>query len=478
METKLLSVGIDVGTSTTVVVFSELHVIDASGNGSLPRAQIVDKEVIYRSPVYFTPLLSDTEINVDEISDIIVREYRKAGILPSSVQTGAVIVTGDTARKKNADLLLHEIAHLAGDFVVATAGPELESILAGKGSGAEEYSINHSKSITNIDIGGGTSNYATFYDGQPIDADCLDIGGRLIRFTPGTRRIEFIFPKIAELAAEIGVRANVGTEMAPEEIMKITDKMAEALFGKFEGETSSFFEKACTRTDVPHNRIRTDVITFSGGVGDLVYSDHLPNDFAYNDIGVFLAKSVKRKIQQSSITVQEPSETIGATVVGAGSHSVSLSGSTVCADPLELPQKNLPVFRLAGVDRLSVGEFCEKLNDGIRWIQGNENVQNVAIALEWEKALHYEDLLELTDKVIAGTSDLLKNQTVLVIVLRDNYAKALGSFLRSRLEKDGKRVICIDDVEVKNGDYIDIGKPIAERTEALPVVIKTLAFAY
>ena len=145
---------------------------------------------------------------------------------------------------------------------------------------------------------------------------------------------------------------------------------------------------------------------------------------------------------------------------------------------LELPQKNLPVFRLAGVDRLSVGEFCEKLNDGIRWIQGNENVQNVAIALEWEKALHYEDLLELTDKVIAGTSDLLKNQTVLVIVLRDNYAKALGSFLRSRLEKDGKRVICIDDVEVKNGDYIDIGKPIAERTEALPVVIKTLAFAY
>ena len=166
MSENILSVGVDIGTSTTCVVFSDILIDNSSAAMRLPRAEIIEKKVRYRSPVYFTPLLSDTELNVEEIAGIVAREYQSAGISPEDVQTGAVIITGDTARKSNAQRCLQAISRYAGDFVVAAAGPTLESILAGKGSGADAYSKTHKLSVCNLDIGGGTTNTATFSGGR------------------------------------------------------------------------------------------------------------------------------------------------------------------------------------------------------------------------------------------------------------------------------------------------------------------------
>ena len=78
------------------------------------------------------------------------------------METGAVIITGETARKKNADEILQAIAGLAGEFVVSVAGPHVESLISGRGSGAAQLLAAHFTTVTNVDIGGGSANSAIF----------------------------------------------------------------------------------------------------------------------------------------------------------------------------------------------------------------------------------------------------------------------------------------------------------------------------
>lgn len=135
-KTAILSVGIDVGTSTTQVVFSKLQMDNAGGYFSVPRVAIVDKEVVYKSEVYMTPLKTDVLIDTDALRDIVAAEFRKAGYRPEDTDSGAVIITGESARKENSDAVLKSLSDFAGDFVVSAAGPDMESLIAGKGSGS------------------------------------------------------------------------------------------------------------------------------------------------------------------------------------------------------------------------------------------------------------------------------------------------------------------------------------------------------
>ena len=193
MKETILSVGIDIGTSTTQLIFSKLTIENEASSYVVPRINIVDKEVTYRSKIYFTPLLSQTEIDAEKVKKIIEAEYKAAGMKPEDLQTGAVIITGETARKHNANTVLASLSSMAGDFVVATAGPDLESVLSAKGAGADAFSEEHRQAVANIDIGGGTSNIALFQKGNLKGTSCLDIGGRLIKIENG--RISYIFPK-------------------------------------------------------------------------------------------------------------------------------------------------------------------------------------------------------------------------------------------------------------------------------------------
>ena len=138
MQETILSVGIDIGTSTTQLIFSRLTIENLASNYTVPRISIVNKEVIYRSGIHFTPLKSQTEIDAAQVKDIIRDEYRKADMRPEDLQTGAVIITGETARKQNANTVLESLSDMAGDFVVATAGPDLESVLSAKGAGTDK----------------------------------------------------------------------------------------------------------------------------------------------------------------------------------------------------------------------------------------------------------------------------------------------------------------------------------------------------
>ena len=152
MKEELLSVGIDLGTSTTQLIFSRLTVENMATSYTVPRMVITRKEIQYKSDIYFTPLLDQTRIDFGKVREIIEREYEKAGIQKDEIDTGAVIITGETAGKENAREVIHALSGFAGDFVVATAGPDLESVISGKGAGTDLYSKEHHLTAVNIDI--------------------------------------------------------------------------------------------------------------------------------------------------------------------------------------------------------------------------------------------------------------------------------------------------------------------------------------
>jgi len=479
MAETILSVGIDIGTSTTSLVFSNLTFERVSGDFSMPKTEITDKKVVYRSPVYFTPLKSNTELDAEVIRMLIEKEYQTAGIKPSDVETGAVIITGDTARKTNADSVLSSISEFAGDFVVATAGPRLESILAGKGSGAEQYSKDTIESIINLDIGGGTTNTATFYNGKCIDADCFDIGGRLIRLSKGTRTIEYIFPKIKQLALEQGIDIEIGSEITEDQVRRICQIMAHAMMEKINPNTTDkYFHYLATESDAKHIiNEKLDAISFSGGVGKLIYEDEKSDKFAYNDIGIILADAIKSEVKKYNIKLVKPTETISATVIGAGSHSVDVSGATIAISEInKLPLKNVPIINMHNAIDTSLAEFEDYFNTQLQWIQETDSSQNVALNIEAERRMGFKDVTDLADKIVSATKKLLENQDTLIIIIFGDYGKVLGQSLGLRLPA-GKGVICIDGIDIAGGDYIDIGRPVGV-ADSVPVVIKTVAFSY
>ena len=172
---KLLSVGLDIGTTTSQLIVSELTVQNQASAFAVPDMTIAERKILYKSPVMFTPLLDASHVDGEKLGRMVRREYENAGITRESVDTGAIIITGETSRKENAQAVLSALEDLAGDFVVATAGPDLESVLAAKGAGATELSANTGKTVLHMEIGRGTSNLALIEYGKIVDTGCLNV---------------------------------------------------------------------------------------------------------------------------------------------------------------------------------------------------------------------------------------------------------------------------------------------------------------
>ncbi|WP_231571281.1 ethanolamine ammonia-lyase reactivating factor EutA [Gordoniibacillus kamchatkensis] len=205
----ITSAGIDIGTSTTKMIVSRLKLVRTSSALSLPRYDISERELLYASPVYATPLAGSDEIDGERLGAILAEEYRRAGIRPEDLKSGAVIITGETANKRNASRIVHLLAERSGDFVVATAGADLEGLLAGKGAGAERRSTQVRGAVANIDIGGGTANAAIFRRGKPAGTVTFHVGGRLLQIGGGGT-IVHISPSVRPWLAASGFRLEEG----------------------------------------------------------------------------------------------------------------------------------------------------------------------------------------------------------------------------------------------------------------------------
>ena len=449
MGEQLLSVGLDVGTTSTQMVVSELTIENRASAFSVPEMTIGSRKVLYESPVYFTPLLGTDLVDGQGVRQIVEREYRAAGITRDMVDTGAVIITGETSRKENARAVLDALSAFAGDFVVATAGPDLESVLAARGAGAVSFSEETGKAVLHMDIGGGTSNLAWIEDGKIVKTGCLNVGGRLIKVGE-SGEITYVSPVLDGLCdLKVGDRP---TETALFEVAKILAQALEMAAGLWE-KTDLLGKLWTAEAGLTWDSAPAEcVLSFSGGVADCIESDH--DWLAFGDLGPLLG----RAIRESRLCAGEyrlGEQTIRATVIGAGSHSAQLSGSTVFYRDVDFPLKNLPVVRLSGA--ATSGEIRRKLAS-----QDTESV----VAMEGFSG-SYRQVKELAGELAAAFS----GRRILLAVETD-MAKALGQALALKTEKP---VLCIDRVRLQDGDYLDVGAPVGP---ALPVVVKTLILAH
>ena len=476
-KTAILSVGIDVGTSTTQVVFSKLQMDNAGGYFSVPRVAIVDKEVVYKSEVYMTPLKTDVLIDTDALRDIVAAEFRKAGYRPEDTDSGAVIITGESARKENSDAVLKSLSDFAGDFVVSAAGPDMESLIAGKGSGAWQYSMDHHCRVANLDIGGGTTNVVLFEDGETLARGCLDIGGRLICMNP-QGIITKVSPAAAVMAQAAGVSVSVGDRCDELKLTAVTRQMAAAL-NAYLGVGTKDIDAILRRIKTPGSSDfpvpeKVQAVFFSGGVADLIYHESA-DTWAYGDIGVLLGRAIRESRLFTDLQKMEPGETIRATVVGAGTYTTTISGSTITYSDDIFPLKNIPVIKLD--EELQEACFAGETEPVIRriqWVLGQNDEEHFILAMPGKRNPGYTEMKRAAASIRQIMDRVQPPGEPILLVIESDIAKAMGQMIRQ--QPDLKRqVVAIDSIHVEDGEYVDMGKPMMNGM-VIPVVVKTLIF--
>ena len=481
MKETLISVGIDVGTTTTQVIFSNITIENMSSGARVPEFKIVGKEIFYKGKIHFTPLRSNTEIDETALKEIIEREYKNAGINPDDIDSGAVIITGETARKENAQNISKVLSGYAGEFVVATAGPDLEGIIAGKGSGAAKLSYENNDIVANFDIGGGTTNIAVFSQGEPIDTTCLDLGGRLLRFDK-SGLVEYISPKLADICKEINVSLEKGKRYPDEVIRKICRYMAEILLEVSGARPRSRLLELTLSPKSTALRLdyKIDRVSFTGGVADYIYNNQSETDlYKFGDIGILLGYEIKAILNDFASKVIMPEETIMATVVGAGTQTMDISGSTISySQSATLPLKNIPIIEITEKEeRVNEEELEKTIMAKLQWYCLETQKQKVALFLKGERNVSFEKVTSLSKVIAKVWEEFYPHGEEVIVVIENDMAKVLGQSISRKLSNKQREVVCIDGIKVSSGDYIDIGKPIGNGS-VLPVVIKTLVFNY
>ncbi len=440
MSEILTSVGIDVGTTSTQLVVSRLQVENRASGFAVPEMVIADRKILYKSPIHFTPLVEGKLVDGDQLRCIVEEEYKKSGISREKVDTGAVIVTGETSRRENARTVLEALSDYAGDFVVTTAGPDLESVLAAKGSGAAEYSRETGSTVLHMDIGGGTSNLALIRQGKIERTGCLNVGGRLVKFSE-TGEITYLSPVLSDICS--WKTGEIPTKQQREELAETLATALEMAAGR--REKSQLLSKLLTDESarpwqVPEEEL---VLSFSGGVADCIREDFPP--LAFGDLGPELG----RAIRETNLCRGEyilGAETIRATVIGAGCHTTQLSGSTVYYQNVRFPLKNLPVVDFSAFSP-----------------QG----ETAVVSLEGIPSPTYRQVAELAETIRT------RIPPPILLCLEQDMAKALGQALAVRLPADTP-ILCIDRVRLEAENFLDIGAPVGS---ALPVVVKTLVLS-
>ncbi|HEY9793993.1 MAG TPA: ethanolamine ammonia-lyase reactivating factor EutA [Candidatus Obscuribacterales bacterium] len=441
----ILSVGIDVGTTSTHLSVSRLRLANVSRLLEPTRLVIEEAQLIYRSPIYFTPLTKDGHIDADKVSTILRDEYAKAGIKPIDVDTGAVIITGESAAKRNASQVGRLLAELAGHFVVASAGPNLESILAGRGSGAAAASKAKQSTICNVDIGGGTTNIAAFKNGSLLVAQCLVVGGRFIRLDESWQILELTDAGQEICRQATGKDWQAGEIIGREQARAVAEHAAKTILDCVE-------KQSC------------DEYWFSGGVAEVMRDPghDCRSEVEYGDLGIVLGRALLQLLHKRGTKFKISADPMRATVIGAGTHSLQLSGSTVSVSPGMLPITNLPVVRANGDIEQALRNYDLKWSD-----------QPLALYLPELGRMNYAELHACANMLSASFRNQ-KGCAPLVIICSHDIAAALGQVLKKMLGPTPH--IVLDGINSWCGDFIDIGQPLANN-QAIPVVLKELVFA-
>lgn len=472
-EIRLVSVGIDIGSSTTHLVFSRL-VLERLDN----RYVVSERSIVHESEVLLTPYVASAgeELAIDAVAlgSFIDAQYAQAEIDPKLIDTGALILTGVAVRRRNARAIGELFAAQTGKFVSVSAGDALEATLAAFGSGAAARSIRESARVMNADIGGGTSKIAVCEAGELAEMTAVDIGARIVCFDEAGRvtRIEEAGHRFAE---ESGVVLKVGGKPDPEGIARMVACMADRLLEIMRQPALDGRTAALVRMEPLRNERTPDVITFSGGVSEYIYGRQAQ---AFGDLGPALAAAVMERARGWGPRIERPDEGIRATVVGASQYTIQVSGSTIFVAPLEiLPLRNVPVITpdLPLDDEvLDVERIGSAVRAALRRLDLHHGEQCVALCYRWRGSATFARLDDFCRGVAAGLSAALDRHLPLVLVGDGD----IGGLIGIHCQEDTRLpnpIVSIDGIILKEFDFIDIGAML-ETSGAVPVVIKSLVF--
>jgi ethanolamine utilization protein EutA len=494
---QLVTVGIDVGSSTSHLMFSRLH-LERQGQALSSRYVVVLREVLHRSPILLTPYTADYNIDAEKLGDFVHQAYREAGMLPGDVDSGAIILTGEAVKRDNAQAIAHRLADESGRFVCATAGANLESVLAAHGSGAVALSYRQHKTVLNVDVGGGTTKLALIYDGEILNTAAINVGGRLVAIDEEGRVVR-IEPAARQVAEAAGVELTLGEVAPPAALQAIANKLAEVLFEVIDLAASgahdhdhghdhgnghshghehglSALSQSLMITPNLHAHHALDALTFSGGVSEYIYSRETRQ---FGDLAPMIAIAVRasRDAGRLPAPVQSAGERIRATVIGASQFTVQVSGNTIdVSKPELLPLRNLKVIypRLPKREAIKPEEMARAIKRAHERLDIVPGSEPVALAVNWNGTPRYALLRDLAAGIAEGMEASLAAGHPLVLVFNNDFGNLVGGILRHDLNLTGD-VISIDGIELSEFDFIDIGE-VLKAAQAVPVVVKSLVF--
>lgn len=468
----LTSVGIDIGSAGTQVIFSRLH-MRRLGEDLSSRYFVVKRETLYESPVALTPYLDELRIDEQAIGDIIDHAYGQAGVHPDNVDTGSVILTGEALRRENAQAIGELLAELGGEFVCATAGHHMEAMLAAYGSGAAKASHERDCHLLNIDIGGGTTKLALIQHGRVAATAAIHIGGRLL-VVDENGVITRLDPAGAAHARRAGLDWKLGSQASAAQLDHLAEWMADALCAAI----AEHQHPELYLTEPLGDMQGVDGVMFSGGVGEYVYGRE-SRDFG--DLGRRLGLAVRRRLDAGRLPwpLLPAGECIRATAFGASEFSVQLSGNTVyVSQPGELlPRKNLQVLQppVSLDHEIQPERLAAQIREHLQAFDVVEGESEVALAFRWRGAPSYERVSAFARGITLALRRTLEQRRPLFLILDGDVAQTVGAILKEDWDL-GSEVLVLDGIALRDFDYIDLGR-IRMPSRTVPVTIKSLVFS-
>jgi len=471
----LTSVGIDIGSAGTQVIFSRIN-LRRLGEDLSSRYFVVSRETLFRSPVALTPYRSEEQIDEVKLGDIIDDAYAAAGIAPDDIDTGAVILTGEALRRENARAIAGIIAEKGGEFVCATAGHHMEAMLAAYGSGAAATASAERARILNIDIGGGTTKLAVVDNGKVTATAAFHVGGRL-QVIDADGRIVRLDPAGRHHARRAGFAWSLGDAVTAAELDAVADGMADALVSALTARPLPAQIAQLYLTDPIADFGTIDGIMFSGGVGEYVYGRE---DRDFGDLGRRLGRAIRSRVDAGALPwrLLPAGECIRATALGASEYTVQLSGNTsyISAPGALLPRRNLQVLQpdYALTEDIDPDTVAAAISRHIVAFDVDSE-RDIALALRWQGTPAYERLAAFAEGIRRGLADRIAAGRTVFIMLDGDVAQTLGAILREELGV-ANDILVIDGVLLMDFDFIDLGR-IRLPSNTVPVTIKSLVFS-
>jgi ethanolamine utilization protein EutA len=474
---ELRTVGIDIGSSTSHLMFSLVH-LQRLGTALSSRFVVIKRQVMWQSPIKLTPYLPDYTIDTDDLAEFFGGCYHLAQVDPDNVDSGAVILTGEAIKRHNARAIAELFSEVSGKFVCASAGHHMECQMAAHGSGAVAMSKGTNGTVLNVDIGGGTTKLALIEKGEILATIAIAVGGRLIveEKAQGMTRIE---EPAQEIAKSFGLSLALGQPLPAGDRKKIVERMVRQIMRMIDRRPPDELSKSLLVTDPWPAELTNkslDAITFSGGVAEYLYKREQRN---FGDLGSDLSEGLRHMLarRKDLPPVWDPGQGIRATVIGAAQFSVQVSGNTIMiSKPEDLPVQNLPVvachFDMAGtIDAAAVTGAVQK---SLVQLDIEEGAAPLALAFPWHGDPSHARLHAIASGIAAALPNTLAAGLPVVLLIDGDVGKSLGRVIRHEIAP-GAHVIAIDGVQLKQFDYVDIGQLI-ELTNAVPVIIKSLLF--